>query len=305
VLARWQEVPVTLAEGGTVMLRRPDFRFAEPAHGAPHPALQLSPRQAPPLIGMGALDGVPEAAILAFADPEDRDGDGIRGRPSRVWSRSEGRLVLGRFGWKASGAGLADQVAAAFAQDLGLSTPLRPEPWGDCTPRQAGCRAAPAGVAPGEAAEVAPALFELLLGYLRGLAVPPRRAAGGAAVLAGERLFTGLGCAACHRPALPDAAGRPLAAFTDLLLHDMGPDLADGRPDEEAGGRDWRTPPLWGLGLAAAVAGRPVGFLHDGRARSPLEAVLWHGGEAQPARDRVLGLPAADRAALVAFLDSL
>ncbi|WP_419896495.1 di-heme oxidoreductase family protein [Roseomonas sp. USHLN139] len=297
VVTTWQETPVTLADGSSVSLRSPSYRFTDPAYGAPHPGMELSPRQAPSLIGLGLLERVPEAAILA---PRD-NRDGIRGRPNHVWSPSRQEMILGRFGWKAAEPTLDDQVATAFANDLGLSTPLRPAPWGDCTARQPECRAAPHGLAPGEASEVAPALFDLVLAYLRNLAVPPRRDADNPQVRAGEAVFGAIGCAACHRPAL--APG--VAAYTDLLLHDMGPGLADGRPDGRAGGQDWRTAPLWGLGLAAAVAGGPVGYLHDGRARSPLEAILWHGGTAQPARDRVLGLSPADRAALLAFLDSL
>ncbi|WP_159997912.1 di-heme oxidoredictase family protein, partial [Roseomonas sp. 18066] len=264
---------------------------------APHPGMQLSPRQAPSLIGLGLLERIPEQAILA---PRD-NRDGIRGRPNYVWSPAERRTAIGRFGWKASEPTLPDQVAVAFANDLGLSTPLLPAPWGGCTAAQPQCRAAPHGLAPGEATEVAPALFDLVLSYIRNLAVPPRRNANSPQVRAGERIFADIGCAACHRPTL----GEGVAAYTDLLLHDMGPGLADGRPDWRAGGQDWRTAPLWGLGLAATVAGGPVGYLHDGRARSPLEAILWHGGAAQPARDRVPGLSPADRAALLAFLDSL
>ncbi|ONG46954.1 hypothetical protein BKE38_24720 [Pseudoroseomonas deserti] len=297
VVTTWQETPVTLADGTTVTLRRPSYAFTDPAYGAPHPGLELSPRQAPSLIGLGLLERVPDDDILK---PRDNH-DGIRGRPNRVWSPSRQATVLGRFGWKASEPTLPDQIAVAFANDLGLSTPLLPAAWGDCTPRQPQCRAAPHGLAPGEATEVAPVLFDLVLAYLRNLAVPPRRNADSPQVRTGATVFGEIGCAACHRPEL--APG--VAAYTDLLLHDMGPGLADGRADWAAGGGDWRTAPLWGLGLAAAVAGGPVGYLHDGRARSPLEAILWHAGAAQPVRDRVLGLSPADRAALLAFLDSL
>lgn len=304
----WTEASVTLADGLVVGLRRPAWRF-EPGQGAAHPQLQLSARLAPPIIGLGLLEQVPEAAILALADPGDRDGDGIRGRPNRVWSAVQGRTMLGRFGWKASEATIPDQVASAFANDLGLSTPLQPAPWGDCTPLQPACRGAPHGLAPGEATEVAPVLFALSVFHARHVAVPPQRRAAAPEVLAGAAVFQAIGCAACHRPQLtsqpevgPAQAIRP---FTDLLLHDMGEGLADGRSDWQAGGRDWRTAPLWGLGLAAAVGGAAPGLLHDGRARSVLEAILWHGGEAQPARDRVLGLAAGTRAALLAFLDSL
>lgn len=305
LVTEWREEAVTLADGTAVPLRRPLHR-TEAAPGMPplHPDAMLSPRLAPPMIGLGLLETVPEAQILALADPADADGDGIRGRPNSVWSAAAGRPVLGRFGWKAGEPDLPRQVASAAALDLGLSTPPRPEPWGDCTPAQPACRAAPHGLAAGQRTELGPALFDLLLHFTRHLAVPPRRDTAAPAVRRGEALFAALGCAACHNPRFTLADGRAIAPYTDLLLHDMGEDLADGRPEWRAGGRDWRTPPLWGLGLTRAVSGETA-LLHDGRARSALEAILWHGGEARPARERVVGLPAADRAALLAFLESL
>jgi CxxC motif-containing protein (DUF1111 family) len=292
----WSEHPVTLADGLVVTLRRPAYRAA--AQPGLAPGTMLSPRLAPSLAGIGLLAAIPEAAILAGADPDDADGDGIRGRPNRAWSLAEGGSRLGRFGWKAAEPGLPDQVATAFSLDLGLSTPLLPEPWGDCTEAQSLCRGAPHGLAAGEETEVSQSLFDLVVLYLRNLAAPARRPAG---VPRGEAVFAAAGCAACHRHAFTLADGRRVAPFSDLLLHDMGEGLADHRPDWQAGGRDWRTAPLWGLGS------RPAGtaLLHDGRARSPLEAILWHGGEAGAARDRVLGLSTADREALLAFLESL
>ncbi|MFC4168666.1 di-heme oxidoredictase family protein [Teichococcus aestuarii] len=296
---RWQEHRVTMADGLVVALRQPRPRLEEPGHGPPDPGLRLSLRLSPPLLGLGLLEQVPEAEILAAADPQDRDGDGIRGRPNRV---AGGRL--GRFGWKATEPDLPEQAAAAFALDLGLSTPPRPDPWGDCTPAQPACRQAPHGGAAPHQPEVAPALFALTVFYARNLAPPPRRAVEAPGVRQGEALFGALGCAACHRPRLATAGGAPIAPYTDLLLHDMGEGLADGHAEWQAGGQDWRTAPLWGLGLATARPGG-AGLLHDGRARSALEAILWHGGEALQARDRVLGLRAEDRAALLTFLDSL
>jgi CxxC motif-containing protein (DUF1111 family) len=296
IAIEWSEHPVTLADGLVVTLRRPAYRAVA---GAALPAgTMLSPRLAPSLAGIGLLAAIPDAAILAGADPGDADADGIRGRPNRAWSLAEGGSRLGRFGWKAAEPTLPDQVATAFSLDLGLSTPLLPEPWGDCTEAQPLCRGAPHGLAPGEETEVSQGLFDLVLLYLRNLAAPARRPM---ASPEGERVFAATGCSACHRPAFTLDDGRRVAPFSDLLLHDMGEELADHRPDWQAGGRDWRTAPLWGLGS------RPAGtaLLHDGRARSPLEAILWHGGEAEAARDRVLGLSSADREALLAFLESL
>jgi CxxC motif-containing protein (DUF1111 family) len=274
--------------------------------------VMLSPRLAPPMIGLGLLELVPEADILAAADPDDRDGDGISGRPNRVWSRALSRSTLGRFGWKAGEATIPDQTAGAFAADIGLSTPLIPEPWGDCSQAQEQCRRGPHGLSPGETTEVSRTLFDLVVFYGRNLAVPPRRDVDAPAVRRGEQLFAAAGCASCHRPLLvtgrdptrPEHSLITIRPYTDLLLHDMGEELADGRPEWQASGREWRTAPLWGLGLTRTVS-EQVALLHDGRARSPLEAILWHGGEAQAARDRVIALSRDERAALLAFLDSL
>ncbi len=306
----YNPVPVTLAGGPTVTLRKPAYSIDAP--GQPDPALMLSPRLAPPMIGLGLLEAVPAAEILAAADPDDADHDGISGRPALL-PASDGP-ALGRFGWKGGTATLRDQSAAAFSGDMGLSTLLHPDPWGDCTPAQTACRAAPAGAEPGirDGVEVSDESLDLVTFYARNLAVPERPLAGDPAVLQGKRVFYDAGCIACHSPKHVTArlTGQPEQSFqliwpyTDLLLHDMGEGLADHRPDGRATGSEWKTPPLWGIGLAAQVAGR-AGYLHDGRARTLLEAVLWHGGEAAPARDRIIALPPADRNALVTFLDSL
>lgn len=310
VVVDWTEAAVPLAGGEVARLRVPAWRIEGWAHGPPAPGLMLSPRVAPPMIGLGLLEAIAEADILAGADPEDRDGDGISGRAPRVWSAHRGAAMLGRFGWKAQAPTMEDQVADAFAADMGLSTRINPAPHGDCTAAQAACRAAPAGAAPGEP-EVDPRLFELVVFYARNLGVPAR-AAPGAEATRGRALFRDIGCAACHRPEFvtgaapgrPEQSGQRIWPYTDLLLHDMGEGLADHRPEGAADGREWRTPPLWGLGHTQRVSGH-VQLLHDGRARSILEAILWHGGEAAAARDRVAGLAPAERAALIAFLESL
>jgi CxxC motif-containing protein (DUF1111 family) len=276
------------------------------------PETQISPRVAPPMIGMGLLELIPEADILARADPEDRDGDGVRGRARLVWSRAENREMLGRFGWKASTPTVADQTADAFANDMGLSTAAVKSSAGDCTPAQAACRDAPNGDDDKEGVEVPAKMFDLTVFYARNLGVPARVKAGERRVLEGKQLFTQIGCAACHTPKhvtgthpdRPEQSQQTIWPYTDLLLHDMGPGLADNRPEGTAGGQDWRTPPLWGLGLTQIVSDHTY-LLHDGRARNVLEAILWHDGEAQGARERFARLSAAERAALLAFLDSL
>jgi CxxC motif-containing protein (DUF1111 family) len=304
----YADEPVTLGDGMAVTLRRPRYAAAELAYGPASPGLMVSPRVAPQMIGLGLLEAVPEADILARADPDDADGDGISGRPNIVWSGEQRRPMLGRFGWKAGQPSIREQAAAAFAGDIGISTPIHPDGWGECSARQAACRAAPAGGAP----EADDTVLDLVTFYSRNLAVPARRGLDDAQVLRGKRLFYESGCAACHAPKFvtarlpdqPEQSFQLIWPYSDLLLHDMGEGLADGRPEARATGREWRTAPLWGIGLTETVTGR-ASFLHDGRARTLLGAVLWHGGEAQASRDRVVAMPEVDRAALVRFLESL
>ncbi len=310
----WRDEPVTLDDGTVVMLRAPSYDISNLGYGALRPDTMLSPRVAPQMIGLGLLEAIPAADILARQDTDDADGDGISGRAQIVMSVEYGVPMLGRFGLKGGNPTVQAQSAGAFASDMGLSTPLHPLPFGDCTVAQADCRAAPDGQEDGvrDGLEVDAASLDLVTFYARNLAVPARRDVGDTTVLRGKELFHNLGCAACHRPkhVTHRLEGRPEQSFqliwpyTDLLLHDMGEGLADDRPEGRATGREWKTPPLWGIGLTEAVSGHTQ-FLHDGRARSLLEAILWHGGEAQAARDGVVSLPAADRDALIAFLESL
>ncbi len=305
----WIEEQIPLAGGESLSLRRPVPRVTPPLG----PATLTDLRIAPQLIGLGLLEAVPEAAIRAGADPEDRNGDGISGRVSELGGALGPRL--GRFGQKAGAASLPEMIAAAFATDLGLSTPLFPDPAGDCTAAQTACRAAPMGEDAGlrDGREVSAEALDLTAAYIRGLAVPARRTPGAPQVLAGKAAFYDAGCPACHRPkfvtekrpADPARSFQLIWPYTDLLLHDMGPGLAETRPEAGASGAEWRTPPLWGIGLTAAARGGPARFLHDGRARSLLEAVLWHGGEARAARDRVAAMAPETRAALIRFLESL
>jgi CxxC motif-containing protein (DUF1111 family) len=265
---------------------------ADLAFGPLDGASGVSPRLAPPLLGLGLLEQVPEAAILKGEDPDDADGDGISGRAHRVGTQGD---AVGRFGLKATAAGIADQAADAFLLDLGLSTLRRPEPWGDCTIGEADCRAAPHGAATGEP-EVTPEMLELVAAYVRALPAPPLPAPAGA----GGKAFIDAGCGACHRPALPLADGGEVAAFTDLLLHDLGED--DGVGEGDAAPGEWRTAPLWGLGRRLA-AGR--GLMHDGAAATVEAAIARHGGEAAAARGAASGLDPGARRALLEFLGSL
>jgi CxxC motif-containing protein (DUF1111 family) len=302
-------LPVTFDDGTQVELRRPTLQITQLGYGPLHPDTLLSARVAPPMIGLGLLEAIPDEAILANADPDDKNADGIRGRANQVWDDLQQKTVLGRFGWKAGQPTLDQQNAHAFSGDMGLTTRLKPID--DCTARQVDCRNAANGN-DAEGFEVSDNVQRLVLFYSRNLGVPARRDVDSPNVLAGKNLFFQAGCQQCHTPqfttaagaAEPELANQVIRPYSDLLLHDMGDGLADQRSEFQASGRDWRTPPLWGIGLSETVSGHSQ-FLHDGRARSLLEAVLWHGGEAQKAQQRVLSYNSEQRKALLAFLNSL
>ncbi|HAD86608.1 MAG TPA: thiol oxidoreductase [Rhodospirillaceae bacterium] len=315
----YSEETVTLADGTTVSLRRPVYTVTDLGYGPLHPDVMISPRVANPMIGLGLLEMIDEADIRAGADPEDRDGDGISGRVQVTWDREAGRAVLGRFGWKAGEPTVRQQSAHAFSGDIGISTPPAPAHWGDCTAAQTACRTAPDGGTTPDAAnptadgmEASEKVLSLVSFYAQNLAVPQRRDVDAPQVLAGKKVFYESGCTSCHRPkfvtrrdpAQKEKSFQLIWPYSDMLLHDMGEGLADHRPEGLANGREWRTPPLWGIGLTKTVSGHTF-FLHDGRARNLLEAILWHGGEAAAARDTVKTMTTKDREALLAFLNSL
>ena len=299
----WQEHAVQLADGATVMLRAPRVELRELAYG-PLDGVLTSPRVGSPVFGLGLLEAIEHSTLQAMAaEPKP---DGVTGRVNQVWSAERQRTEAGRFGLKANQPDLRQQIAHAMLGDLGITSTLAPEQ--NCTPTQEACAQAPHG---GE-----PELDAMQLGdlhfYLAHLAVPARRQQAEPAVAQGEKLFAELGCTACHRPELvtgmhplyPALSQQRIAPYTDLLLHDMGEGLADGREDFLANGRQWRTPALWGLGLGERI-NPGSGYLHDGRARTLEEAIVWHGGEAQVAQQRYGGVGAKERAAIRAFLESL
>ena len=306
VQVEYDALPGRFSDGASYTLARPRFSLKQLGYGAPAAGLQMSGRVAPALVGLGLLEGVPEAALLELADPDDRDHDGISGRVNRVPDVEKGRLVPGRFGWKAEQPTVRQQSAGAFLGDMGLTSSLFPQE--NCQKAQAACRSAPNGGAP----EVEAHVLDAVALYARSLAVPVRRRPHDPEVIAGEALFRKLGCASCHRPTLrsepptdmPELEAQAIHPYTDLLLHDMGDGLSDGRPAFEADGREWRTPPLWGIGLIPKV-NQHTRLLHDGRARTLEEAILWHGGEAEQARDRFAELPSDDRDRLRLFLQDL
>ena len=312
----YQTREVNLADGEKVVLRVPKIRFAALQFGELGNEIMISPRIAPAMVGLGLLEAVPEESILAIAAEQQKFG--VRGRPNYVWDYENGKTVLGRFGWKANQPNLRQQTAAAFFGDIGATTHFFPEE--NCPSVQVQCLDLPSaskcggqgGCTGNYRPEVVPSRLTNITLYLQALAVPARRNVDDAEVKRGEGLFAQANCSACHVPRLKTGSNAAIAAaanlvihpYTDLLLHDMGEELADGRPDFRASGREWRTPPLWGIGLIRIVNGHS-NLLHDGRARDVTEAILWHGGDAEKSREAFRNMPKADRSALVKFVGSL
>ncbi len=315
------ERQMQFADGYTVTLRKPNWSLLNPGYGDLHEQTTLSIRVAPPVIGLGLLESIPDSSIEALADPEDKDGDGISGRVNRVWDVEKQRTVAGRFGWKAGQPTVKQQTAGAFNGDMGLTTSLFDKD--HCTDAQTACRTAPNGNGP-TGVEVQDEILEFVAFYARNLAVPARRDMDDPVARQGELLFKEAGCQSCHAGPFKTAkfgkdrielSEQVIYPYTDMLLHDMGEALADIKQDQrpasateqvefDATAREWRTPPLWGIGLSKVVNSQAT-FLHDGRARTIMEAVLWHEGEAQASRDKVLTFNATERDALLAFLNSL
>jgi CxxC motif-containing protein (DUF1111 family) len=282
----WAERSMAYADGRTVQLRRPRLRFGSLTLGGIDAHNGASLRVPPPLIGLGLLDAVPVAVLEEIA--RQQRALGVDGRVHRVGG------AAGRFGHKATRSSLRHQIAAALHADIGVTSALFPAE--GCTARQRECLAFPVGSTP----EISDGQLDELDGYLRAAAAPVRRNVDDAGVARGERIFAQIRCAACHVAQL--ALG--VHPYSDLLLHDLGPALADAVGEGEATGGEWRTAPLWGIGLSRIVNGNAL-LLHDGRARSIEEAILWHGGEGHSAREAFRALPAADRGALIAFVESL
>ena len=304
-LIHYREIPGAYEDGAPYTLLQPEYSFAELAFGPMHPELMVSPRIAPAVFGMGLLEAIPEATILAQADPDDSDGDGISGRANLVWDARQGATRLGRFGWKANVPTVEQQTAGAFHGDIGITSPLFTAE--NCPANQTDCQSAPHGGVP----EIGAERLGNVVFYNQTLAVPAMRDVDDPQVRDGARLFLKSGCAACHTPRhvtgqhpVPAVSGQVIFPYTDLLLHDMGAGLADGRADFLATGQEWRTPPLWGIGLIENVNNH-TRLLHDGRARSIAEAILWHDGEGQAAREAFRKLSRAEREALLRFLESL
>jgi CxxC motif-containing protein (DUF1111 family) len=310
-----RHVPIRgrFADGTPYVLRKPVYGFSNLGYGPMRPDVLTSPRIAPQLAGVGLLEAIPESEILANAAAQAAAAGPIKGQPNRVWDAFAGEARVGRFGWKANVASIAHQTAGAFLGDIGITSTKNPDQ--ACTTAQADCRAALPG-GHGGAPEIDDRTLGDVVFYQATLAPAARRRADDAQVRRGQALFHQAQCAACHRPSYvtgeppfpaltsPKVVGQRIWPYTDLLLHDMGEALADGRPDFAASGRQWKTPPLWGVGLIRDVNGHQR-LLHDGRANGVLEAILWHGGEAEGSRQQVLKFSRHDREALVKFVESL
>ena len=304
----YERLPDAFPDGKTYQLQQPRYQITlTPDNRELEPDILTSPRLAPPVFGLGLLEAIPDERLRELADPDDTNQDGISGRFNRVWDATSQSHRLGRFGWKANQPDLVSQIAAAFANDLGITSRLFPDE--ALTPSQGRRWAAlPKGGEP----ELSDHILKRILRYQQTLAPPARRGIERRDVQRGGDLFVSVGCHHCHQPThqtgahpeVPELSHQTIHPYTDLLLHDMGLGLADHRPDHAASGTEWRTPPLWGIGLTQTVTGEAC-YLHDGRARSLQEAILWHGGEAANAQTRYRHLPRADRQALLAFLRSL
>ena len=291
-----------LADGEVITLQKPIFSINNPYTALPGNVL-ISPRIAPPVFGLGLLDAVSENTILSYADENDGDKDGVSGKANYVWDELNNKTSIGRFGWKASQPNLYQQSAKAFNEDMGLTNTLFYEESSKGQIQDDGYKDDP---------ELSTKDMVLTTFYTQSLGAPKRRNASNASILSGKQLFITSKCASCHIPKLltgasienPFNAVQTIYPYTDLLLHDMGIGLADNRPDFLANGQEWRTAPLWGIGLTEVVNGHS-NFLHDGRARNLTEAILWHGGEAETAKNNFKKLSKNDRDTLLKFLTSL
>ncbi|NJM57000.1 MAG: c-type cytochrome [Synechococcales cyanobacterium RU_4_20] len=305
----WREGAGQYPDGGSYRLRSPQLLIRQADPNKPIPdTLLTSLRIPPPVFGDGLLEAIPEKTLAQWADPTDQNSDGISGRINRVWDPERQGFTLGRFGLKASSPNLRHQTASAYVHDMGVSNPLFPDRsgTGESQTPQVG-----AEIGTEISTEISDRTLQSATFYTQTLGVPARTQLDDPTIETGEKLFIQANCAACHLPTIktgsspiPALAHQTIHPYTDLLLHDLGLGLADHRPDFDATGQEWRTPPLWGLGLTQTVLPY-AGYLHDGRARSIEEAILWHGGEAEASKAQFMAMEVGDRQALLSFLNSL
>jgi CxxC motif-containing protein (DUF1111 family) len=307
VKVSYEEIEGAYPDGTTYSLRKPSYEFVELAYGDFPNDFMSSTRIAPKMTGAGMFDGIDDATILANADPDDANADGISGKANYAWDFIAKKRVVGRIGWKASVANSTNQVARAFVDDIGITNPFfeKENLWGIQKQNYD-------TLINGGKPEIDLETIQKVMYYTAALAMPSRRGFKDESVLKGKTLFKQIGCSKCHvselktstHPQVSQLSNQTLRLYSDLLLHDMGPTLSDNRPDGEATGREWRTPPLWGLGYNKIVSGYEY-YLHDGRARTPEEAILWHGGEALTIKDSFMKLSKLDRESILKFLQSL
>lgn len=335
---------VEYADGEKVTLQKPIFEIRnpydnpgeKPGDNTPPVSrllqadVKTSPRMGMPMFGLGLLEAISEQDILALADVDDKDGDGISGKPNFVCDQTKilqgdaNPMSLGRFGWKASTPSVAVQGSGAYRGDIGITNYFFPQESIEGTTLMDAYRSrnpVDTGMDENGNPEVNEATVKAVMFYSNTLAVPARRKVDDPQVQRGAVLFQSADCVACHNPSfttgehpgiwgpsgvveIPQVANQKIYPFTDMLLHDMGDGLADNRTDFDANGKEWKTRPLWGIGLTHTV--NPLAtFLHDARAKTLAEAILWHGGEAENAKQRFRTMSKADRDALIAFLNSL
>ncbi len=302
VKVSYTENSYQFTDGETYSLRAPLFTIENPYMAMPG-GVMISARMASPVCGLGLLEAIDEADIIARADENDADGDGISGRPNYGFDVLSQSVKLGRFGWKAAQPSIIQQSAGAYVEDMGITNMIF---------KQESCYGQPQYDAGQTGYELGDSTLYAVAYYIKTLAVPGRRNANDAEVKNGKTVFNNIGCVKCHTARhttvtdmiFPELSNQVIYPYSDLLLHDMGPDLADNRPDFRASGSEWRTPPLWGIGLTTIVNGHN-NFLHDGRARNLTEAIMWHGGEGEASKNAFKNLSKSDRAALLRFLNSL
>lgn len=317
LVVNYKPIKIALMGGEVVEIQLPSYHIKDLGYGPIHQELLFSPRIAPPIIGLGLLEAITENDILKLADPEDKNKDGISGKANIVWDEKEQTSKLGRFGWKAGTPSLEQQNNAALSGDLGISSWMFPLHSGECTEKQTECLRQKHGNIrrdkPGQdRLEASRVMTDLLVFYTRNIAVPSVRKIENLNRKKGKALFYQAGCQQCHQPSFvtgenteqASLANQTIWPYTDLLLHDMGKGLADNRSEFLANGQEWRTPPLWGIGLTKTVSNDSF-YLHDGRARTLLEAILWHGGEAEAAKQTIIKMDYEHRQQLISFLESL
>ncbi|SFU29012.1 CxxC motif-containing protein, DUF1111 family [Pustulibacterium marinum] len=298
----YTQIVETLADGTEVVLQKPNYNLVEnyiPFESTP----LLSPRLAPPVFGLGLLEAISETSILVNEDVNDVDGDGISGKANYVFDASTQSMQLGRFGWKANTASILEQCAGAYNHDMGITNYL--------FPTETGYGQTNGYDGLDDDAEITDDILDAVAFYCKTIAVPAPRNLENESVLRGAAIFDALDCAKCHVPSMQTGSSditalsnQTIWPYSDMLLHDMGEELADNRPDFLANGQEWKTRPLWGIGLTNVVNGH-TNFLHDGRAKNITEAILWHGGEAQASKESFKALSTQDRADLLAFINAL